>query len=136
MAITPAAGSTNRRLTAGRFLTAIFSPDMQARSDAESRLGLNAQSPAPSELYGLPARVSTLAASSDRLTLLIPADAGDPFFKGGLFSGRVPMTTVRLPLKDFGGVNLGDIRELALVFDRTPSGSLFIGDVELVRSQP
>jgi hypothetical protein len=60
----------------------------------------------------------------------------DPVFEGGLFSGRVPMAIVRLPLKDFEGVNLSDIRELALVFDRTPSGSLFIGDVEVVRSQP
>jgi dienelactone hydrolase len=250
------------------FLTAIFSPDVQARRDAESRLGLKAQSLAPSELYGLPARVSNLVASSDRLTLLVPADAGelntnrlggsvsadgvttffceegyytpamkpgsepcrrvnlavpgqpamvvvswsqrgnalrfalpdgqrdlsrfaaislraaldplsplnapgqfqafsvqvtdgagktaamhtrpaepalqfplgkvedDPFFEGGLFSGRVPITTVRLPLNDLEGVNLSDIRELALVFDRKPSGSLFIGDVEVVRSQP
>ena len=57
----------------------------------------------------------------------------DPVFEGGLFSGRVPMTTVRLPLSDFDGVDLSDIRELALVFDRTPGGSLFIGDVEVVR---
>jgi dienelactone hydrolase len=59
-----------------------------------------------------------------------------PGFEGGLFSGRVPMTTVRLPMKDFEDVNLSEIREIALVFDRTPSGSLFIGDVEVVRSQP
>jgi hypothetical protein len=54
--------------------------------------------------------------------------------EGGLFSGRVPLTTIRLPVKDFAGVNLSDIREIALVFDRTPSGSLFMGDVEVVRS--
>ncbi len=59
----------------------------------------------------------------------------DKGIEGGLFSGRVPMTTVRLPLSDFAGVNLSDIRELALVFDRTPTGSIFIGDVEAVRSQ-
>jgi hypothetical protein len=55
---------------------------------------------------------------------------------GGLFSGRVPMTIVRLPLKNFEGVNLSDIREIALGFDQTPSGSLFMGDVEVVRSEP
>ncbi len=60
----------------------------------------------------------------------------DKGIEGGLFSGRVPMTTVRLPLKDFQSVNLSDIREIALVFDQTPSGSLFVGDVEVVRSQP
>ena len=57
----------------------------------------------------------------------------DPVFEGGLFNGRVPLTTVRLPLRDFEGVNLSDIREMALVFDQTPSGSLFMGDVEVVR---
>jgi hypothetical protein len=56
----------------------------------------------------------------------------DPTF-GGLFTGRVPMTTIRLPLSDFEGVDLANISEIALLFDRTPSGSLFMGDVEWVR---
>jgi dienelactone hydrolase len=60
----------------------------------------------------------------------------DKGVEGGLFSGRVPLTAVRLPVQDFAGINLSDIREMALVFDRTPSGSLFMGDVEVVRSQP
>jgi hypothetical protein len=61
----------------------------------------------------------------------------DDTFEGGLFTGRVPMTTIRLPLSDFDGVDLADIREVALLFDQTPSGSLFMGDVEWVRpSQP
>jgi len=59
----------------------------------------------------------------------------DQGIEGGLFSGRVPLTTVRLPVQDFAGVNLSDIREMALVFDQTPTGSIFIGDVEAVRSQ-
>jgi hypothetical protein len=47
------------------------------------------------------------------------------------------MTTIRLPLSDFDGVDLANIREVALLFDQTPSGSLFMGDVEWVRpSQP
>ena len=50
-----------------------------------------------------------------------------------MFSGRVPLTTIRLPVKDFEGIDLSDIREMALVFDQTPSGSLFMGDVEVVR---
>jgi hypothetical protein len=56
----------------------------------------------------------------------------DPLF-GVHFSGRVPMATIRLPLSDFAAVNLADIREIALVFDQTPTGSLFIGDLEWVR---
>ena len=59
----------------------------------------------------------------------------DPLFAGGHFTGRVPMTTIRLPLSASTGVNLADIREMALVFDQTPSGSLFVGDVEWVRPQ-
>jgi len=56
----------------------------------------------------------------------------DDFF-GELFTGRVPMTTIRLPLSEFEGVDLANISEIALLFDRTPSGSLFMGDVEWVR---
>ena len=57
----------------------------------------------------------------------------DDIFKGGLFTGRVPMTTIRLLLSDFEGVDLTQINEVALLFDQTPSGSLFMGDMELVK---
>ena len=45
----------------------------------------------------------------------------------------MPLTTIRLALSDFAGVDLTDIGEVALVFDRTPSGTLFMGDLEWVR---
>jgi dienelactone hydrolase len=54
-------------------------------------------------------------------------------FDGGLFTGRVPLTSIRAPLGDFPKVNLAEIREIVLLFDQTPSGSLFISDLELVR---
>jgi hypothetical protein len=57
----------------------------------------------------------------------------DPFF-GSLFTGRVPLTTIRLSLREFAGVNLMSIVEVALLFDGAPSGALFLADVELVRS--
>jgi hypothetical protein len=38
-----------------------------------------------------------------------------------------------LALSDFAGVDLANIGEIALVFDRTPSGTLFTGDLEWVR---
>ncbi len=57
----------------------------------------------------------------------------DSFF-GELFTGRVPLTTLRLPVRAFAGVNLTDIREVALLFNAWPSGALFVADVKLVRS--
>jgi pimeloyl-ACP methyl ester carboxylesterase len=50
-----------------------------------------------------------------------------------VFSGRVPLTTIRLPLSAFTGVDLSQISEVALLFDQTPSGALFVSDVEWVR---
>jgi hypothetical protein len=63
-----------------------------------------------------------------------PGEAVDDQFFDSLFTGRVPLTTIRLPLRDFEGVNLMDIVEVALVFDGAPRGALFLADVELVRS--
>jgi len=51
----------------------------------------------------------------------------------GFFTGIVPLTTIRLPLAGFAGVDLSDIAEIALVFDQTPSGALFLADLEWVR---
>jgi hypothetical protein len=36
---------------------------------------------------------------------------------GEIFTGRLPLTPVRVPLSAFEGVNLADIAEVALVFD-------------------
>ena len=57
----------------------------------------------------------------------------DSFFEGGQFTGRVPMTTIRLSLGDFAGIDLSHIREVALVFDQAESGTLFMSDLEVVR---
>ena len=43
------------------------------------------------------------------------------------------MTTVRVPLVSFAGVDLSDVDEVALVFDQTASGTLFVADVEVAR---
>jgi hypothetical protein len=51
----------------------------------------------------------------------------------GFFTGIAPLTTIRLPLVGFAGVDLSDIAEIALVFDQTASGALFLADVEVVR---
>jgi len=54
-------------------------------------------------------------------------------FEGGWFTGRVPLTSIRVPLQEFKGVDLTNIREISLVFNLNPSGSLFFSDIELVR---
>jgi hypothetical protein len=54
-------------------------------------------------------------------------------FEGGLFTGRVPLTSIRLLLRDFTGVDLSAIQEVAVLFDQSPSGSLFISDIEIVK---
>jgi hypothetical protein len=56
----------------------------------------------------------------------------DEIFPPGLLDGIVHLTAVRVPVASFTGVDLSDIEEVALVFDQTPSGTLFVADVELV----
>jgi hypothetical protein len=58
---------------------------------------------------------------------------GDPTMATGYFTGIVPLTTIRLALRDFAGVDLANVGEIALLFDQRPSGSLFVGDLEWVR---
>ena len=53
---------------------------------------------------------------------------------GDMFTGRLPLTTVRVPISTLQGVDRTDIREIALVFDQAPSGSLFLADLEWVRA--
>jgi hypothetical protein len=56
----------------------------------------------------------------------------DESFPPGLLDAIVHMTAVRVPLASFAGLDLSDIDEVALVFDQTPSGTLFVADLELV----
>ena len=55
------------------------------------------------------------------------------FFPPGILDTVVHMTAVRLQLGSFAGVDLSDVAEIALWFDQTPSGTLFVGDVEGAR---
>jgi hypothetical protein len=54
-------------------------------------------------------------------------------FEGGWFTGRVPLTSIRMLLRDSSEVDLTAIQEITLLFDQSPSGSLFISDIEVVR---
>ncbi len=55
------------------------------------------------------------------------------FFPPGILDAVVHMTTVRLQLDSFAGVDQSDVAEIALWFDQTPSGTLFVADVEVAR---
>jgi len=81
---------------------------------------------------GKQARVST---RPDEPTLRFPPGFVEPLdgSDGVFFTGIVPLTTLRLPLSAIAGVDLTNIREIALLFDQRPSGSLFVGDLEWVR---
>ena len=55
------------------FLTILFDPDRAAAAGAAARMGMDVQKPAPDKLYGLPARVATLAPVAERQTVMLPA---------------------------------------------------------------
>jgi hypothetical protein len=77
---------------------------------------------------------ATVATRPDEPALRFPAGEVEPdALFGQLFTGRVPLTTLRAPITAFSGVDLSDIREVALVFDQTATGSLFLADLEWVQ---
>ncbi len=55
------------------------------------------------------------------------------FFDGGFFSGNVHMNSHRIALTEFSDVNLENVTEIALIFDQTESGTLFVADLVLVK---
>jgi hypothetical protein len=79
--------------------------------------------------------IATMRTREDEPALRFPEgyEEENDTFDGGMFTGRVPLTSIRLPLSGFAGVNLSEIREIVLSFDQTASGSLFMGDIEFVR---
>jgi hypothetical protein len=64
-----------------------------------------------------------------------PAGVRQPndFFEGDSFTGHVHMSTLRIPLEQFSGVDLANIVEIVLRFDQTESGALFVADLLLVQ---
>jgi hypothetical protein len=55
------------------------------------------------------------------------------YFEGGTFTGQVYMNSFRIPLGELTAVDLTNITEIALIFDQTPSGTLFLADLELIK---
>jgi hypothetical protein len=80
-------------------------------------------------------KTATVIASPELPALQFPAGSAQPDDTfGALFTGRAPLTDLRLPIRSFADVDLKAIREVALVFDQTPSGALFIADLALVKA--
>lgn len=78
---------------------------------------------------------ATVGTQADEPALRFPEgyEVENDTFDGGMFAGRVPLTSIRIPLSGFAGVNFSEIREIVILFDQTTSGSLFMSDIELVR---
>jgi hypothetical protein len=76
---------------------------------------------------------ATIATQRDEPALRFPSGEAEPDeMFGELFNGLAPLTTLRVLLPQFEGVDVSDIREIALVFDRAQTGSLFLADLEWV----
>ena len=55
------------------------------------------------------------------------------YFEGESFTGHVYMSSLRIPLGELTAVDLTHITEIALIFDQTPTGTLFLADLELIK---
>jgi hypothetical protein len=79
--------------------------------------------------------IATMRTREDEPALRFPDgyEEDNDTFDGGMFTGRVPLTSIRMPLSGFTGVNFSEISEIVLLFDQTTSGSLLMSDIEFVR---
>ena len=57
------------------------------------------------------------------------------FFDGDYFTGHVHMNQIRISLEEFETADLTQISEIALLFDQSDTGSLFLADLELVSTK-
>ncbi|MBE2183526.1 MAG: hypothetical protein IAE89_08890 [Anaerolineae bacterium] len=119
----------------GRDLSAYSVVSLRAALDPLSELNPPGASQSFSiQLTDALGNTATVPTRSDEPALVFPpGEAQDDVFFGDLFTGRVPLTTIRLSLSAFSGIDLTDIREITLLFDQAGSGALFIADLEFVR---
>jgi LuxR family maltose regulon positive regulatory protein len=71
------------------------------------------------------------------LELAYPPGTRQPneIFEGDMFTGHLIMKTVQIPLEEFSDIDLTSIAEITLHFDHSPSGALFIADLELIKGE-
>jgi hypothetical protein len=77
----------------------------------------------------------TIEVSSGSRTAAIPASTLHRLIYPDVVfgAGKIVMQTLRLPLKRLAevGVDLTDLRSVAFVFDRRPTGAIYVGDVQV-----
>lgn len=77
----------------------------------------------------------TIEVSSGSRTAAIPASSLHRLLYPDVVfgAGKIVMQTLRLPLKRLAerGVELSDLRSIAFVFDRRPTGAIYVGDVQV-----
>lgn len=56
----------------------------------------------------------------------------DEFFNMETWDNHVILSSVRIPLSAFSGIDLTDVQTISLVFDATDSGAIFLTDLELL----
>ena len=57
----------------------------------------------------------------------------DDYFKVETWDNDVILSSIRVPLEAFSGVDLSDIQSIDLVFDANDSGAIFLADLELLQ---
>ncbi|MCB0201717.1 MAG: hypothetical protein KDI03_16755 [Anaerolineae bacterium] len=57
----------------------------------------------------------------------------DDFWQVNTWDNHVILSSVRIPLSVFSGIDLTDVQTISLVFDATDSGAIFLTDLELLR---
>jgi dienelactone hydrolase len=52
-----------------------------------------------------------------------------------LWDNNLLLSSIRVPLAQFAGIDLRDVQSVALVFDTTGSGTIFVSDLELLQAR-
>jgi hypothetical protein len=121
----------------GLDLSRFAAASLRVALDPTSELNAPGQPPSITlELTDAHGGKASLPTRPEEPALAFPAGetVEDDLFEGGLFSGRVPLTTLRFDLASSQGVDLEAITEASLVFDQAPSGALFLADFEFVQA--
>jgi hypothetical protein len=58
----------------------------------------------------------------------------DDHFKLDTWDNHVVLSSIRVPLSEFSGVDLSNVQSVALVFDQTGRGSILMSDLELLKT--
>jgi heat shock protein HslJ len=57
-------------------------------------------------------------------------------FKLDTWDNHVVLSSIRVPLSEFSGIDLSNVQSVALVFDQTDRGAIFMTDLEFLKARP